>query len=368
MSLPVASPQSTQPVSQQQPLLVKAFGSQPLSRPPVWFMRQAGRYMPEYRAIREKVSFLELCKSVDLATEVSLQPYKAFGTDAVIMFCDILIPPEAMGMELDFTDKGPKFAKPLQHASDVDALIVPDPNETMGYVMALLSQLRRELTDNPDAALIGFAGSPWTLATYMIEGGTSKNFRNIKGWMYHQPEALHKLLGKLADTVALYLNAQIEAGAQMVQLFDTWGGLLDEAGYCEFVRPYMERVLRQVPGLKEGSVPRVYYINTAAHLTDALFDFADGLPFDGLSVDHRVPLPALRKRAAEFGHHNLLFQGNLDPIAMLAPQQALKPLVHNLLDENTNQPYIFNVGHGLIPQTPTDNVAQAVKWVQAYTS
>ncbi len=362
MMTPVSAPDvdsSTTPNTHNVPYLCKPFMGESLERPPVWFMRQAGRYMEEYRAIRKKVSFLELCKDLDLATEVSLQPYKAFGMDAVIMFCDILIPPEAMGMELHFGDGGPKFAAPLNHVDDVKKLTVPNPADSMGFVMDLLGNLRKELASDPHTALIGFAGAPWTLATYMIEGGTSKNFTRLKGWMYDQPDALHMLLDKLTDTVIAYLNAQIDAGAQVVQLFDTWGGLLDEAGYREFVQPYAKRVM---DNLNRSTSPAMYYINTAAHLTDAVLEIRP----DGLSVDHRVPLTVMRERAAAMGMPNLVLQGNIDPIAMLAKPEKLKPIVEKLLVENQGQPHIFNVGHGFIPQTPTQNVQHVVDWVKAY--
>lgn len=324
-----------------------------LDRPPVWLMRQAGRYMPEYRAIREKVSFLELCKHPELAAEVSLQPYHAFGTDAVIMFSDILIPPEAMGMEVVFGDGGPTFPHPLQSAADVDRLIVPDPIEETGFVMRLLRQLRGALVHDPQTALIGFAGSPWTLATYMVEGGGSRNFAKIKGLMYENPALLHRLLGKLSETITLYLNAQIEAGAQAVQLFDTWGGILPEVDYRRFILPYHQQILSS---LNRESAPAILYVNNSRGLLPLM---AEANP-DVISVDPLTSISAARDILGE----RFALQGNLDPIALFGSPAVLEAQVKSMIREGGNQGYIFNLGHGILPPTPVENVRLLVNLVK----
>lgn len=341
------------------PRLIRACRHEVLDRPPVWFMRQAGRYMSEYQAIRSKATFLELCKNVDLATEVSLQPFKAFGVDAVIMFSDILIPPEAMGMSLEFTDgKGPVFHDPLRSVAQLDALKMPDVHESMGFVFEILKQLRRELESSPETALIGFSGAPWTLASYMIEGGTSRNFMYLKQWMYNEPEALHRLLGMLTTLVEQYMSAQIEAGAQMVQLFDTWGGLLDEAGYRTFIQPYEARIIKTLQ-TKYPDTPVTLYVGGSSHMLSAV---AETQP-DVLSVDWRTDLKTVRNIVQPVAPNRVL-QGNLDPTAMTVEPDVLKGLVETTLHAGGNQNYIFNVGHGLIPQTPRENVQRVVDWVK----
>lgn len=337
------------------PRLVRACRSEALDRPPVWLMRQAGRYMAEYRAIREKVSFLELCKNVDLAAEVSLQPYKAFGMDAVIMFSDILIPPEAMGLHVDFVDKGPTIGNPIRSESDIDRLPIPDPLEKTGFVMDILGTLRRELADDPETALIGFAGAPWTLATYMIEGGVSRNFTHIKTLMYENPKALHRLMDKLAQTLILYLNAQIEAGAQAVQLFDTWASLLSADQYRRFVLPYHQQVFA---GLNRENTPTILYVNNSRGLLPLMAEAGA----DVISVDHLTPLSDARELVGE----RFALQGNLDPNALFAQPDVLEPMIHTMLQEaaSAGGGYIANLGHGILPQTPVENVRLFVDTVK----
>ena len=222
-------------------LMIRAARGEAVERTPVWMMRQAGRYLPEYRAVRGQTEFLTLCKTPELAVEVSLQPYRILGVDAVIMFSDILIPVEAMGQEVTLTEKkGPQLPEPIRTRSQVDRLIVPDPIEKTGFVMEILQILRRELDGG--IPLIGFAGAPWTLAAYMVEGGGSKSYAEIKRMMFAEPKTLHALLDKIADTVILYLNAQIAAGAQIVQLFDSWAGELSPTDYAEFALPYERKI------------------------------------------------------------------------------------------------------------------------------
>ena len=349
-----------------QPLLLHAFDDAPMSRPPVWLMRQAGRYMAEYRAVREKVGFLDLCKSPDLATEVSLQPWHAFGMDAVIMFCDILVPCEAMGMALHFGNGGPKFEQPIRTAEAIHALSIPDPQEKTGFVMNLLRQLRRELQSSPQTALIGFAGAPWTLAAYMVEGGVSKDFTTLRCLRYNEPDLLHTLLGKLAQTVTAYLTAQIEAGAHVVQLFDTWGGILSDTDTRTFILPYQQQViaaLKANPATR--NTPVMLYVNGSNRLLETMAESGA----DGLSLDWMTPLADARVRLTEaFPERRIVLQGNLDPAAMLTRPEVLRPLVAQTVADGGDRHYIFNVGHGLVPATPPQNVQQVVSDIQQQTN
>lgn len=334
--------------------IVRACRGEVLDRPPVWLMRQAGRYMAEYRAVREKVSFLELCKNPELAAEVSLQPYRTFKMDGVIMFSDILVPPEAMGMQLEFTEKGPLLPVPLRTAADIEKLVIPDPVESTGFVMEILSLLKKELANEPDVGLIGFAGAPWTLATYMIEGGVSRNFTALKTMMYDEPALLHQLLDKLAQTVTLYLNAQIEAGAQVVQLFDTWGGILSRQHYKEFVQPYHRQVLE---GLNRQQAPVILYVNGSPALLEMMAETGP----DVVGVDWLTSLSEARQRVGS----KIALQGNLDPNALFAQPEHLERMVRAMLLEGGNQGYIANLGHGILPQTPVENVRLFVDTVKA---
>ncbi len=337
----------------QQPRLVRACRHEALDRPPVWLMRQAGRYMAEYQAVRSKVSFLDLCKTPDLAVEVSLQPYQAFKMDGVIMFSDILVIPEAMGMTLEFTESGPHFPNPLQGAADIERLSIPDPNEKMPFVMDILRTLRSELASDPETALIGFSGAPWTLASYMLEGGTSRNFVHVKSLMYEQPQALHKLLDKLTQSVILYLNAQIEAGAQVVQLFDTWGGILPKEHYREFVLPYHQQIM---DSLNREQAPAILYVNNSRGLLPML---AEANP-DVISVDHLTSLTDAREQVG----NRFTLQGNLDSVALFSSPEVLKPMVEAMLLEGGTRNYIVNLGHGILPKTPVENVRLFVDTVK----
>jgi uroporphyrinogen decarboxylase len=338
------------------PRLVKACYRDPLDRPPVWMMRQAGRYLPEYQVIRDKVAFLDLCKTPDLACEVSLQPLRRFGMDGVIMFSDILIPVEAMGMPLIFNEKGPVLPEPISSKGDIERLIVPDPLEKTGFVMETLAQLQSALIDSPEVALIGFAGAPWTLASYMLEGGVSRNYTAIKKMMYDTPEMLHQLLSKLSQTVILYLNAQIEAGAQVVQLFDSWGGILAEKDYQAFILPYHQQVIE---GLHRDKAPVILYVNHSRGLLRQM----NASSADVISVDWLTSLSEARQIV---GPHKAI-QGNLDPNALFCQPDVLKSMVETLLKEGGNRGYIFNLGHGILPKTPVENVKLVVDTVKHST-
>jgi uroporphyrinogen decarboxylase len=343
---PAAAPQN-------KPRIIRACRGERLDRPPVWLMRQAGRYMEEYRAVREKVSFLDLCKNPELAAEVSLQPYHAFGMDAVIMFSDILIPPEAMGMEVVFGDGGPTFPNPIRNVADIERLIIPDPHEKTGFVMDLLRRLSAELKDDSETGLVGFAGAPWTLAVYMVEGGGSRHFARIKGLMYEAPELLEKLLDKLAETVTLYLNAQIEAGAQVVQLFDTWAGILSPEEYRRFILPAHQKI---IDGLQHDKAPVILYVNNSRGLLPLM---AEAKP-DVISVDSLTNLTEARQIIGP----NIALQGNLDPILLLGDADVLDRQVQHLLQEGGSEGYIFNLGHGILPPTPPENVRLVVSRVK----
>src|SRR5215210_2897466 len=269
-------------------LIIRAARGKKVERTPVWMMRQAGRYLPEYRAIRKDIDFLTLCKTVDLAVEVSLQPLRILGVDAVIMFSDILIPVEAMGQEVRLTEKkGPELPYPIRTREQVDRLIVPDPNAGTGFVMEIIRALRREL--DGAVPLIGFAGAPWTLAAYMIEGGGSKNYAHAKQMMYREPETFHALLEKIADTVILYLNAQIEAGAQVIQLFDSWAGELSPEDYERFALPYERKIFESV---NREAAPAIMYINGSGTFLEKMATCGA----DVLSLDWRVTLEGARER------------------------------------------------------------------------
>lgn len=336
------------------PRLVRACKKETLDRPPVWLMRQAGRYMAEYQAIRSKVSFLELCKNVDLAVEVSLQPYKAFGMDGVIMFSDILTIPEAMGMDLDFTEnKGPVFSNPIASVSDIKNLPGIDPNKDTAFVPAILKQLKGELSADPETALIGFSGAPWTLATYMVEGGTSRNFTRIKSMMYDDPEALGLLLKKLTLAVTDYLNAQIEAGAQVVQLFDTWGGILSVDEYRRWILPCHQAI---IDNLNRDKAPVILFVNNSRGL---LPHIAEARP-DVISIDTTTKLTDARSILG----NQFALQGNLDSNALFARPQVLEQMVKQTLMEGGDTGYIFNLGHGILPKTPVENVKLLVDTVK----
>lgn len=308
--------------------------------------------MKEYRDIRAKVSFLELCKNTDLAAEVSLQPYKAFGVDAVIFFSDILIPVEAMGVGVELTDKGPEIAKPIRSQNDVDRLRVPDPTAETPFVGSIIRKLRQELRDR--VPLIGFAGAPWTLASYMVEGGGSKSYAEIKGLAYREPRVLHAFLDKLADTVSSYLLFQIESGAQAVQLFDTWAGDLNAADYEEFALPYTTKIFAAV-GTR---VPRILYLNGCSAILESMVRSGA----DVISVDWRISMAEARRRVGD----RVALQGNLDPCVLLGPQERLTAKTRDILEQAGPTGHIMNLGHGILPPTPIENARAFIDYVQHY--
>lgn len=339
-------------------LFLRACRRQPVERTPVWMMRQAGRYLPQYLAVRSKVSFIELCKTPELACEVTLQPIDEFGFDAAILFSDILVTLEAMGMELVFGDGGPSLPGPVRDRAGIDALVVPDPEESLGYVCDAVRLIRKSLAGR--VPLIGFAGAPFTLATYAVEGGGSKSYPNTKRLMYADPEAAHALLGKLAACCATYLEAQVAAGAQAVQIFDSWAGILSQRDFREFALRYAKQVidtLRASPTWRDGGVPIIYFVNGCAPYLE---DYATS-GADVLGVDWRISLGEVRQRVGQ----GVALQGNLDPTCLFLPPEALRERVAEVLASHGNGPgHIFNLGHGVLPMTNPEHVRAMVQSVR----
>jgi uroporphyrinogen decarboxylase len=334
--------------------LLRALLRQPVDRTPVWIMRQAGRYLPEYRASREKAgSFLTLCSTPELACEVTLQPLARFPLDAAILFSDILTVPAAMGMELTFTEgEGPRFPTPLRNAADVDHLSKPDPEVELRYVMDAVRLVRREL--DGAVPLIGFAGSPWTLATYMVEGGGSSQYRFIKGMMFADAALLHRLLEQLADNVCAYLNAQICAGAQAVMVFDTWGGILSPRDYQDFSLQYMTRIVDGLEREANGRrVPVVLFTKGGGGWLEQMADSG----CDALGLDWTVDIGESRRRVGD----RVALQGNLDPCTLYAPPERIREEVAAVLKGYGNGPgHIFNLGHGIQPFVDPDHLGVLV--------
>jgi uroporphyrinogen decarboxylase len=341
--------------------LLRACRRQDVDRAPVWMMRQAGRYLPEYRAIRGKTDFLTLCKTPAMAAEVSMQPYRILGVDAVIMFSDILIPVEAMGVKLDIIEsRGPVIENPVRTKDQIEKLIVPDPVEKTGFVMEVIRLLRKEL--GKEAPLIGFAGAPYTLASYMVEGGTSRNYTEIKRMMFAHPALLHKLLEKISETVIEYLNAQIEAGAQVIQLFDTWAGDLSAGDYEEFALPYQQLVFHRLHRGPEGlGVPAILYVNGCSHVLEKMAETGANV----LSIDWRIDIAVARRRLDKAGFENLALQGNLDPCALLGTAETIAEGVREILKKAGKIGHIMNLGHGIMPMVPVDNARAFIEAAKA---
>ncbi|MDT8446758.1 MAG: uroporphyrinogen decarboxylase [bacterium] len=337
----------------QNDLLLRAAFKQPIERTPVWVMRQAGRYLSEYRATRAQAgSFLQLCKNVELATEVTIQPLDLIEVDAVIMFSDILTPLEGMGMELSF-NPSPKFANPLRSAADIEALRVPDPDEGTPYVGKILQLLTQEVAGR--VPVIGFAGAPFTLACYAVEGEGSKLFAKTKALFFDQPELAAKLMDKLTDMTINYLNYQIDSGAQMVQLFDTWAGSLSPDHYRRLVFPWVQKIFKGLK--KQGEVPRCYYINGGAHLHDQMA--ATGADVVGLDW-----MADLGQAKANIGG-KVAIQGNLDPNILFAKPETIRAEVKILLDKwGKDSGHIFNLGHGIDKEVNPDHLRAMVRAVK----
>ena len=340
---------------------LRALARQPVDRTPVWMMRQAGRYLPEYRKIRNQAGdFMSLCKNTDLACEVALQPIDRFNFDAAILFSDILTIPDAMGLGLYFVEgEGPKFHKPLRTETDINDLNIVDTKRDLKYVTDAVSLIRREL--NGRVPLIGFSGSPWTLATYMIEGQSSRDFPNIKMMLYKQPESLHQLLDKLALSVINYLNAQISSGAQAVQIFDTWGGVLSHDAYAEFSLAYMEKIVNGLVRHAEGrDVPVILFTKGGGQWLELLADTG----CDGIGLDWTTDIGSARRRVGD----SVALQGNMDPAVLRSDQSSIEYQVKSILQSyGTGAGHIFNLGHGITPDIDPNNVKAFVDAVHQYS-
>lgn len=333
---------------------LRACHRQPVDATPVWFMRQAGRYMAEYRAIREKYSLLEICHHPDLAAEVTLQPVRALGVDAAILFADILLPVIPLGVGLEFAKgEGPVLTHPVHSLEDVRDLHPVDAETDLGYVMDAIRILRGELHDTP---LIGFCGAPFTVASYIVEGGASREFLKTKTMMYADPQTWHALMDKLAAVLTGYLLAQIRAGAQVVQVFDSWVGALSPQDYADFVQPYSRQVLQAA---QATGVPVIHFGTGTATLLPAMKDAGGTV----IGLDWRIPLNEGWKRLGP----DVAIQGNLDPTVLFAPLPEIKKRVHDTLRRADGRPgHIFNLGHGILQNTPVDNVKAVVDMVHEY--
>lgn len=340
----------------QNDVFLRACRREEVEYTPVWLMRQAGRYMEEYMAIRRKYSFLEMCKTPELAAEVTLQPVNRLGVDAAILFADILLPLEGMGIDLEFAKgEGPVIHNPVCSEEDVKRLRLIEPEEDVPYVLEAVKLVRKELDGR--VPLIGFSGAPFTLASYMIEGGGSRNYVNCKRMMWQAPEVWHALMEKISKVVVSYLKAQVAAGAQAVQVFDSWVGTLAPEDYRDYVLPHSRYVMEQ---LKDVGVPVIHFANNASTLLELVRE-AGG---DVIGVDWRIDLDEAWRRIG----YDVAIQGNLDPIALMAPPKVIEEKVKSILEKAGNRPgHIFNLGHGINKETPVEHVIALVEAVHKYS-
>ncbi|MFZ2311271.1 MAG: uroporphyrinogen decarboxylase [Methylobacter sp.] len=340
---------------------IRALLKQSVDRTPVWMMRQAGRYLPEYRKVREQAgSFLNLCTNPELACEVTLQPLRRFDFDAAILFSDILTIPDAMGLGLYFTEgEGPKFTSPVRTAADVNKLPIPDPETDLRYVVDAVRLIRKALQGS--VPLIGFSGSPWTLATYMVEGGSSKSFQKVKGMMYEQPRLMHVMLDKLAQSVAAYLNAQIEAGAQAVMLFDTWGGMLTSEDYVEFSLYYAKQVRALLKTDVDGQqIPTILFTKGGGLWLESMADSG----YDALGLDWQTDIGLARARVGD----KVALQGNMDPVSLYASPEVITEKVKAILRKyGSGSGHVFNLGHGILPDINPEHVKAMVDAIREYS-
>jgi uroporphyrinogen decarboxylase len=322
-------------------LFLRACRGEITPRVPVWMMRQAGRYLPEYREIRAKHAFLEVCKTPQLAVEISLQPFRSLGVDAVIVFSDILIPAEAMGLHLELGDAGPNLPNPVRSKAHVDKLKIFDPETETGFLPEAIRRIVKSV--GPEVPVLGFAAAPWTLACYMVEGKTKEGFATVKSFLYHEPKTFRELLRRIAKATIPYLRAQIAAGASAVQLFDTWCGELDLQDYREFALPAVQEIISELG----GSVPVIYYTKASQHLLSAIARSGANV----LSLDWRVDLAEVRKTLGP----KIALQGNVDPAVLLGPQEKIRDVTLSALDSLAGQGHILNLGHGILQNTPVEN-------------
>jgi uroporphyrinogen decarboxylase len=322
-------------------LFLRTCRCEAVPRLPVWMMRQAGRYLPEYREIRAQHSFLEVCKTPDLAVEVSLQPFRRLGVDAIIIFSDILIPAEAMGLQLELGDAGPNLPDPVRTAMDVKKLRIFDPERETGFLMEALRRTIKHA--GPEVPVLGFAASPWTLACYMVEGRTKEGFATVKSFLYREPKVFRDLLQRISKATILYLKGQIAAGVSAVQLFDTWCGELNLADYTEFVLPAVQEIIAGLGCV----VPVIYYTKASHHLLPSIVKAGANV----LSVDWRVSLKEIRTLAGS----RVALQGNLDPAVLLGPKEKIRQATFDIVDELGGVGHILNLGHGISQHTSVEN-------------
>ena len=338
---------------------LRALLREPVDRTPLWMMRQAGRYLPEYREIRaEAGSFMNLCTNPELACEVTLQPLRRYAMDAAILFSDILTVPDALGLGLYFSEgEGPRFERPISTAAEINALDPARAASELGYVMDAVSLIRKELKGT--IPLIGFAGSPWTLATYMVEGGSSKDFAKVKSLAFNEPDLMHQLLSKLATSVAAYLSEQIRSGAQAVQIFDTWGGALSHNAYREFSLRYMTEIIDQLPREADGRrVPVIVFTKGGGQWLEAIADCGA----DAVGLDWTTDIGAARERVGD----RVCLQGNMDPTLLNASPERIREEVAQILTSfGEGSGHVFNLGHGITPGINPDHVAAMVDAVVA---
>lgn len=346
----------------QNDLYLRALNREATERTPVWVMRQAGRYLPEYLRVRQQAGdFMTLCSTPELACEVTLQPIDRFDLDAAILFSDILTIPDAMGLGLHFEPgEGPKFSNPVRTRAEVERLPIPDPDDGLRYVMDAVSTIRRELQGR--VPLIGFSGSPWTLATYMVEGGGTKDFARIKGMRFAEPATLHELLDRTARSVIAYLNAQVEAGAQSLMIFDTWGGVLSPADYREFSLRYMQQIVDGLTRQAEGrKVPVVLFTKNGGQWLDIMADTG----CDGLGVDWTTDLAVARRLTGD----RVALQGNLDPSTLYGDAQTIRNAVARVLESYGDAPgHVFNLGHGIHQHVDPEHLGIMVEAVRELSS
>jgi len=338
--------------------LLKALRREPIDRPPIWVMRQAGRYLPEYRAIRKKAgSFMALCQTPELACEVTMQPIYRYGFDAAILFSDILTIPDAMGLGLQFVaGEGPQFDRPIRSEAAIKALPIPDPNEALGYVMHAVTLIKKTL--NNSIPLIGFAGSPWTLATYMVEGRSSKQFHHIKHLCYQYPQLIQILLDKITISVSQYLLAQVEAGADALMVFDSWGGILPTATYLAYSLQPMQRIVQIIKD-KRPDIPVTLFTKGGSAWLEAIA--ATGC--DCVGVDWTLPIGQVRERIGS----QTAIQGNLDPAVLLCDEETIMTKTRAILDEFGQHPgHIFNLGHGITPDVKPAAMTALVNTVKNF--
>ncbi|MEN9696703.1 MAG: hypothetical protein RLZ56_124 [Bacteroidota bacterium] len=334
-------------------LLIRALKGENVERVPVWMMRQAGRYLPEYIKIREKYGFFERCQTPELAAEITIQPVDIVGVDAAILFSDILVVPQAMGLEVQLVEsKGPFLPDPIKTKADLNRIRVPEIQETLGYVMDAIKLIKQQL--NGRVPLIGFAGAPWTILCYMVQGKGSKTFDEAKAFCYTQPQLAHQLLQMITDTTVAYLSAQIEAGADTVQIFDSWGGLLSPADFEVFSLQY----IRQIVAAVKDKAPTIIFAKGAWHSLEAMSQTGAA----GLGIDWCITAPMARQLAG----NNIALQGNFDPAKLLSPIPTIVKETEDMLRAFGKKNYVANLGHGILPNVPVDHAKAFVNTVKNF--